>query len=97
MSFEEYCLLNDIYLYNISLPTKIKGLAYYTGECYVVYINSRISFEQQQKTTVHELIHILENHFSCPADCYGDCEQRTSSIIRELRSLESIYQGEYAL
>ena len=49
------------------LPCKVKGLVRETcepdGDYYTIVLNSRLSFEQQQKTYLHEVEHIENDDF----------------------------------
>lgn len=95
MNFEEYLRLNDIYIYPVTLPTKIRGLAYYNGFSYTVYINNKLGYEQQKNSTIHELIHIFENHFECPNYCRDECEERTKMIVNNLRNANTAFDYIY--
>ena len=49
------------------LPYKIRGFVRETcepdGDYYTIILNSRLSFEQQQKTYLHEMEHIKNDDF----------------------------------
>lgn len=83
---EENCI--RIYPTNI-LTTRIRGFCYYDLEEYHVLTNNKMDFRGQRKTTLHELIHIFEDHFSCPQEDRDKCEQEVHSIIEKLRSFDS--------
>lgn len=76
---------HDINLNIMSLPSYIKGFAYYNGCEYLVLINNRCSNVQQKETIVHELIHIFENHFSCESGYEEQCEKEVDQIIKKLK------------
>lgn len=86
MNFEDFLQWNDIILKLDSLPYHMNGFAYYNGINYLVIINSRCSSLQQQQTLVHEMIHIFENHFSCPNGYEEQCENEVHYFINELKT-----------
>jgi hypothetical protein len=57
--------LDDYYVRFINLPITVKGLTVVdeTG-FYNIYINSRLSYEEQERTKAHELEHIKRGDFS---------------------------------
>ena len=84
MTFEEYCDLHNIRIkivYNLTCVSR--GFCYHDGEEYHVLINGRLGYEQQRKTTIHEIIHVMENHFYKPSG--------VSCVVRNKKSL-SCYQ-----
>ena len=85
MNFEDFLRWHNITLRITKLPTSIKGFSYYNGSSYLVIINSRCSSYQQQETLVHEMIHIFENHFSCPAEYEKKCERETHMLVKEMK------------
>lgn len=86
MSFEDFLHWNDIILKSDCLPSHMNGFAYYNGINYLVILNSKCSSIQQQETLVHELIHIFENHFSCPSGYEEQCEKEVHYFIKELKT-----------
>lgn len=90
MSFEDFLRWHNINLKIENIPCYIHGFAYYNGIEYLVIINARNSCEQSQQTMAHELIHIFENHFSCPRQYEEKCEHETHMIIKELSEEYSI-------
>lgn len=86
MSFEDFLCWNDIVLKLNDLPSYMNGFAYYNGISYLVMINQRCSSIQQQETLVHEMIHIFENHFSCPIGYEDKCEKQVHYFIKELKT-----------
>lgn len=88
--FEDFCSENDICITVIKYTTAVKGFCYYNGLRYNVIINEACSYSQQRKTTAHELIHIFENHFTCPIEYACKCEKEVHDIIREFKQ----YYGE---
>lgn len=85
MSFEDFLITNDIILKNTNLPCHMNGFAYYNGIHYLVIINSKCSSIQQRQTFVHEMIHIFENHFSCPNGYEDRCEKEVHRFVKALR------------
>ena len=71
MTFEEYCDLHNIRIkIDYSLTYAGRGFCYYDGDEYHVFVNGRLGYQQQRKTTIHEIIHIMENHFYKPASVH---------------------------
>lgn len=54
------------------LPMGVKGLVKRSNGVYYIYINAKLSEEEQCKTVAHELDHITSGDL--------DCEQRASLI-----------------
>lgn len=91
MTFEEYCDLHNIRIkVDYTLTCVGRGFCYHDGEEYHVIINGRLGYEQQRKTTIHEIIHIMENHFYQPsgASSVEHCEEEVHEIIKKLRIFE---------
>lgn len=84
MSFEDFLRWYNINLRIINIPCYIHGFAYYNGIEYLVIINAKNSWEQSQQTTIHELVHIFENHFSCKKGYEKKCEKEVEVIIKKL-------------
>lgn len=94
--FEEFCKANDIYIsFTGSLTTKVRGFCYYIDGKYIVTINNKLCFNGQQKTVIHELIHIFENHFTCLQEDMDTCEKQVKVILNNLNYLENQFQCEY--
>lgn len=57
MSFNVICL---------DLPTKTKGFTKYNSEedFYIIFLNAKLNFEQQQSTFIHEMEHISNTDFN---------------------------------
>lgn len=83
--FEEFCLENNLNVI-LSGDMKImpKGFCYYYDDQYYVILNNRHSFQQLQQTTIHEIIHILEDHFSRPSNMINVCEKEVDGLISNL-------------
>ncbi len=89
MEFEDFLRWHNISLVLESMSSYVRGFAYYNGESYLVTINARCCKYQQQTTAIHELIHIFENHFTCPQEYAEQCEKEVRDIIELLkRNLE---------
>lgn len=87
MTFEQYCESNNIRIKVVyTLTNKERGFCYYDNEEFHVFINGYLCHYQQQKTTIHEIIHIIENHFYCPSHCIDDCETEVNTIIDKMKS-----------
>ena len=88
MNFDDFLRWYNINLRIENIPCYIHGFAYYNGIEYLVIINRKNSCEQSQQTTIHELIHIFENHFSCKKGYENRCEKEVDIIIRKLKNKE---------
>lgn len=85
MNFEDFLRWHNINLRIENMPCHIHGFAYYNGIEYLVIINARNSYQQSKQTTIHELIHIFENHFSCKKGYEDSCEKDVDGIIKRLK------------
>lgn len=85
MEFEDFLKWHNINLKLESLPCYVNGFAYFNGREYLVIVNARCSCFQQKETLAHEMIHIFENHFSCPKIYENKCEKEVTDIIYQLR------------
>ena len=83
MYFEEFCRLNDIHISYTQLPTKTRGFCYYDDGYYIV-INSCLDIESNESTLVHELIHILENHFNYTVQQAQHCESEVQYYTKQI-------------
>ncbi len=84
--FETFCHENNIVInLSESLSTRIRGFCYYDGEYYNVILNAKLSSAQLKKTTVHEIIHVMENHFECSPEYIDHTENEVQHIIEEIR------------
>ena len=85
-AFEQFCQENNIVI-NIqkNLGTRIRGFCYYDGYTYHVILNNRFSTEQLKKTMIHEIIHVMENHFDCDVKDFNRCEEEVRLIIGKMR------------
>lgn len=91
---QRYCEENNVRIHPThALTTKVRGFCYYDGEEYHVLINLKFDFFNQRRTTIHELIHILNDHFCCEEKDRAKCEQEVESIIRKMKT----FDVEYAL
>ena len=87
---QEHCI--KLYITD-TLTCKNRGFTYYDGEEFHIIISTRFSNMQQRKTTIHELIHILQNHFTCTECDRQQCENEVHDIIKDFRNY---YSEEYA-
>ncbi|MEG0409128.1 MAG: hypothetical protein RR623_09665 [Bacilli bacterium] len=93
--FDSFCKLNDINIIpTCNLTTKIKGFCYYDGFEYNVFLNLKMDCECQRKTTVHELIHIFNDHFCCDEMERENCEKEVKEIITNLKMFDTEYAYE---
>ncbi len=100
MTFEEYCDLHNIRIkivYNLTCVSR--GFCYHDGEEYHVLINGRLGYEQQRKTTIHEIIHVMENHFYKPSgvSSVDHCEEEVHEIIKGLKFFEMNFSDELCI
>lgn len=85
-NFQDFCYMHNIVvLYEESLPTKVRGFCYYDGFYYKVVLNAKLSHNQLKKTTIHEIIHVLENHFSCNTEDIVICEKEVDVILNQMK------------
>lgn len=84
MDFEDFLRFHNINLNYVNLPSSVRGFAYYNGCSYLVVINQKYNQEQNIKTTIHELTHIFENHFSHSKEDENVCENEVEKIVRDL-------------
>lgn len=54
---------------------------------YIVAINPRFSYGSQKKTLIHEVIHIIQNHFQCNSNDIDSCEREVENLIYEIKIL----------
>lgn len=91
MEFEDFLRWHNISLVLESMSSYVRGFAYYNGESYLVTINARCCKCQQQTTAIHELIHIFENHFTCPQEYAEQCEKEVQNLEAKITSIEKEY------
>ena len=53
----EYCVRY------INLPVSIRGITVLNNGFYNIYINAKLSYEEQQRAIRHELTHVKRNDF----------------------------------
>lgn len=83
MSFEDFCSINSIVIsVNKNMGTSIRGFCYFDGLYFNVILNNRFNKLQLQETTVHEVIHVMENHFSCNTEDIVTVEREVNSLIK---------------
>lgn len=87
MTFEDFCRQNNIVVQYHNFTTKIKGLCMKVDDYYIVAINPKFSYGSQKKTLIHEIIHVMQNHFQCDSCNVGDCEQEVQKMIKEIQFL----------
>lgn len=86
--FESFCYENQIQIHYVhDMTTRIRGYCYYDGNYYNVVLNAKMCPVQIQKTTIHEIIHVMENHFNLTNDVSSikDSEKQVSTILRSIR------------
>ena len=85
--FEEFCKINNIsIIYSNDLASSTRGFCYYDGYEYNIVINAKLGTFQNKKTTLHELIHIFENHFLCANGYEKCCEKEVDNIIQNIKN-----------
>ena len=91
MTLEDFCAQNNIRIVYHNFTTKVKGLCMKVDDSYVVAINPRFSSESMKKTLLHEIMHIMKDHFYCdPAETEA-CEAEIHKIIGNIQ--DKIDQG----
>lgn len=87
MNFDDFCNFNNIIInLNDELPTKIKGMCIHVDEYYKIIINSKNATNIQKNTLLHEIAHILKDHFSF--DCTltaEECENEVNNLIDKFK------------
>ncbi len=82
--FNEFCIQHGIIIkIKKNLGSTIKGFCYYDGEEFHVFLNNRFNGFQLKTTTIHEIIHIMKNHFSCEPVYIAKCEIEVHKIIED--------------
>jgi len=51
----------DVHLLGYPLPKNIKGFLIEDQGQYIIYINNRVSLEEQRKAIKHEINHLINN------------------------------------
>lgn len=87
MCLEDYLRQNDIVVHRFRITTKAKGFCFRQGNYYVVIINDCFSTESQQCTILHEIIHVMENHFQKDSNDYENCEKEVNRLVKEMKTL----------
>ncbi len=83
--FEQFCEENNLrVILSGEMKTMPKGLCYYYDNKFYIILNNKHSFEQLQKTTIHEIIHVLENHFHYPTHMVKFVEEEVEDLIENL-------------
>ena len=60
---------NDVKIYYADLPCSVRGFVkVFPDDFYGIVLNSRLSWEQNQKTLQHELDHISAHHLYTEVD-----------------------------
>lgn len=61
--------MNDIFIRLVNLPSTVKGITVTDGnDDYNIYINAKLSPDEQEKVLEHEKRHIENNDFSSLED-----------------------------
>lgn len=75
-------MYDDCIIRLLDLPCSVKAMTALDEEgCYNIYLNSRLSMEEQQKAARHELAHVRHDDFRNYTDIHtceriaGACEQ----------------------
>lgn len=90
--FEEFCRRYDVYIRMIdSLTTKIRGFCYYSDGEFNVIINNKLCSKQQQETLLHELSHVIEDHFTLSQAETDMCEHQVKSMLKNIDELKRKY------
>lgn len=82
IDFDTFCINHGIIIsMHDNLSTRVRGFCYYDGLYYNVVLNCRYDSLQLKTTTIHEIVHILRNHFSCSMHDAWECEREVKSLI----------------
>lgn len=83
MSFEDFCSINNIVIsIKENMGTNIRGFCYFDGLYFNVILNNRFDNLQLQETTVHEVIHVMANHFACDPEDIVTVEREVYSLMK---------------
>ncbi|CAM4227433.1 hypothetical protein [Erysipelothrix aquatica] len=86
MSFEDFCSINNIVIsIKENMGTNIRGFCYFDGLYFNVILNNRFDRFQLQETTVHEVIHVMKNHFSCNTEDILSVEREVDSLTKVMK------------
>lgn len=86
--FEAFCYENNILIHMVdNLSTKVRGYCYYDGFYYNVVLNIKFCGVQLKKTTIHEIIHIMKNHFALNLSTLEVCEKEVNYLIEKTEML----------
>lgn len=86
MSFEDFCSFNNIVVcLDKNIGTHVRGFCYHDGTNYVIFLNNRFDRHQLGDTMIHEIIHIMENHFVIDRSNYLDAEQEVDLLINTMK------------
>lgn len=84
--FESLCRENNITVNIVeNVGSRIRGFCYFDGDEYRVILNNRFDSYQLKRTVIHEVIHILEEHFKYPVYKGELCEYEVSLIINQFK------------
>ena len=54
--------MDDVYIYAVELPSKIKGTVIERSDDIIVFVNANLTKEEQDKAVKHELKHVADYH-----------------------------------
>lgn len=81
--FVVFCEENNVVIrYTDTMGTMPRGFCYQHNGKYYVLLNAKHSFNQLRHTTVHEIVHIVEEHHQQPLENISLCEQETDELVR---------------
>lgn len=82
--FELFCKENYILIHFVgNLSTTVKGYCYYDGFYYNVVLNNKLCSNQLKLTTIHEITHVMENHFLQSNENLFSIESFTKQRVKE--------------
>lgn len=87
MNFEDFCSFNNIIIsFNDILPNQIKGMCVHRSEYYEIILNSKHAINIQKEALLHELVHVLQDHFSHNCTLSPEeCDKEVDKIIDKFR------------
>lgn len=88
MNFEDFCAQNNIYISFVDLPLSNRGLCIYLDGNFEILVNRRFTNSQQKHTIIHELIHIVEDHFFNESSSPIDHEKDVQQLIKNMNQFE---------
>lgn len=75
--------MNEIHIHRVPFPAKVKGCVTVTNDGYVIFLNDKLTAEEDKATIEHELFHIKKRHFNANKPV-SECEKEAFEHIKQL-------------